>query len=64
MENITTGHWIFAGIFMIIFVGYLIWSYRKDLNLHKVQYGGSGYFLGGLLLILFLLYVVKQFVLR
>lgn len=63
MENIGTGHWIFAGIFLTAFVVYLIWSYRKDLNLHKIQYGGSGYFLGGLLLILFLLYIVKQFVL-
>ena len=37
MENITTGHWIFAGIFMLAFVGYLIWSYRKDLKLHKTR---------------------------
>ena len=38
MENITTGHWIFAGIFAIAFLIYLFISYRKDLRLHKIHY--------------------------
>jgi hypothetical protein len=60
MENITTGHWIFAGIFMLAFVGYLIWSYRKDLKLHKIHYNGSFYVLIGIILILFLFYIFKR----
>lgn len=60
MENITTGHWIFAGIFMLAFVGYLIWSYRKDLKMHKTHYSGSMYVLAGIIVILFLFYVFKR----
>ncbi len=61
MENITTGHWIFAGIFMTIFLGYLVWGYRKDLKLHRMHYQGSLYVLAGIVLFLFVFYVVKQF---
>ncbi len=60
MENITTGHWIFAGVFMILFIGYLVWSYRKDMKVHKTHYGGVLYFLGALLMIVFLIYVFKR----
>jgi hypothetical protein len=62
MENITTGHWIFAGIFMFLFVGYLIWSYRKDLKLHKIHYNGSFYVLAGIIVVLFLFYVFKRLI--
>lgn len=60
MENITTGHWIFAGVFMILFIGYLVWSYRKDMEIHKLHYSGVMYFFGGLVLIVFLIYVFKR----
>lgn len=60
MENITTGHWIFAGIFLIAFIVYLVWSYRKDLQLHRIQYGGSSYVLVAIVVILFVFYVLKQ----
>lgn len=60
MENITTGHWVFAGIFLLIFIVYLVWSYRKDLKLHKMQYGGSSYVAIGIVVILFALYFLKQ----
>jgi hypothetical protein len=30
MTNVGTGHWIFAGIFAIVFIGGLVWSYSKD----------------------------------
>ncbi len=60
MENITTGHWIFAGVFLTAFIIYLIWSYRKDLQLHKIQYKGSSYVLIGLVVILFAFYFMKQ----
>lgn len=60
MENITTGHWIFAGIFFVGFVIFLIWSYRKDLKLHKLHYNNSFYVLAGIILILFIFYVFKR----
>lgn len=61
MENITTGHWIFAGIFMALFVIYLIWSYRKDLKLHRIHYQGYFYVMAGIILVVFLFYIAKQF---
>ncbi|MDX5404995.1 MAG: hypothetical protein LPK47_02475 [Bacteroidota bacterium] len=60
MENITTGHWIFAGIFMIGFITYLIWSYRKDLGLHRIHYRGSYYLLLGIIVVLFLIFIFKR----
>ncbi|PTM04583.1 MAG: hypothetical protein DA405_06900 [Bacteroidetes bacterium] len=62
MENITTGHWIFAGIFMTLFIGYLLWGYRKDLKLHKIHYNGSFYVLGGIIVIIFLFYVFGRLI--
>jgi hypothetical protein len=62
MENITTGHWIFAGVFMTFFVGYLLWGYRKDLKMHKLQYRGSSYVLMGIILVLFLFYVFGRLI--
>lgn len=60
MENIGTGHWIFAGVFMILYVGYLVWSYRKDLKLHKIHYPGASLLIGGIILALFLIFVFKD----
>ena len=63
MENITTGHWIFAGIFAIAFLSYLAYSYRKDLKLHKVHYSGGGIQVLLLIVItLFVLFVFKQII--
>ena len=61
MENITNGHWIFAAIFAISFVGFIVWSYLKDLQLHKVHYKGSSLFLLGLIVLAFLIYVFRGF---
>ncbi|MDG1534946.1 MAG: hypothetical protein P8Q38_04170 [Schleiferiaceae bacterium] len=61
MENITTGHWIFAGIFAISFLIYLFISYRKDLQLHKIHYKSSGIQVMLLIVItLFVLFVFKR----
>ena len=61
MENITTGHWIFAGIFAAAFLSYLVYSYRKDLNLHKVHYKSGGIQVMLLIVItLFVLFVFKR----
>tara|TARA_R110002124_G_scaffold104539_2_gene254716 strand:- start:543 stop:752 length:210 start_codon:yes stop_codon:yes gene_type:complete len=60
MENVSTGHWIFAGIFGLLFIGFLIWSYRKDLALHKIHYKKTYYITAGIVVTLFLFYVLKQ----
>lgn len=32
MGNIGTGHWIFAGIFVVVFFAIIIAAYRKDFK--------------------------------
>ena len=61
MENITTGHWIFAGVFAISFLIYLFISYRKDLALHNIHYRSGGIQVALLIVItLFVLFVFKR----
>jgi len=61
MENITTGHWVFAGIFTIAFLTYLFFSYRQELKLHKVHYKSGGIQVLLLIVItLFVLFVFKR----
>jgi hypothetical protein len=61
MENITTGHWIFAGLFAIGFLTFLFISYRKDLAMHKIHYRSGGIQVALLIVItLFVLFVFKR----
>lgn len=46
---------------MLAFVSYLIWSYRKDLKMHRTHYSGAIYTLVSIVVILFLFYVFKRF---
>ncbi len=57
----TTGQWIFAAIFFVAFVAIIIFSYRKDLKLHKKHYKGTIYILIGFILFVLLLFAVKSF---
>lgn len=41
----TTGRIIFASLFGLAFIGYLIWAYTKDARLSKSYYKGTGYIL-------------------
>lgn len=60
MENITTGHWIFAAIFAVAFVIYLIWAYRKDRETHtKFNIGGSRVLLV-VIVVLILVFIFKR----
>jgi len=61
MENITQGHWVFAGIFAIVFIVAMAIAYRKDKKTHDVHYKGSSIFIGIVILIAFLLFVFKDF---
>jgi len=41
----STGQLIFVIFFVIVFVGFIAYSYRKDAKLHKKQYKGSRWIL-------------------
>lgn len=60
MENITQGHWIFAAIFALSFVSYLVWSYRKEIKLNRIHYKGSILFVFSVVILAFLLYVFRE----
>lgn len=34
----SSGQLIFAGIFALVFIAVMIWSYRKDIYLHRYYY--------------------------
>lgn len=53
------GQWTFAAIFMVAFIILMIFSYRKDILLHKRYYKGSLF-----VLIAFLGFIGLLFVLR
>lgn len=57
----TTGQWVFAAIFFVAFAAVIIFSYRKDLKLHRKYYKGSLYILGGFLLFILFLFMLKTF---
>lgn len=57
----TTGQLIFAALFFIAFVVIIIYSYRKDIKLHRKYYKGTFYVLIGFLLFIALLFVIKYF---
>ncbi len=54
----TQGQLVFAGFFVVIFIVAMIYSYRKDLKLHKKFYKGSYIiFLGFIVFIGFLFFI-------
>lgn len=61
MENITEGHWIFAGLFALVFILGMIWAYKSDSKPHKIHYKGIYLLLAGLVICIFLLFIFKDF---
>lgn len=57
----STGQWIFAGCFVVAFIILMIFSYRKDIKLHRKYYKGSLYILIGFILFVLLLFVLKTY---
>jgi len=55
------GQVAFAIFFVIVFVIAMIYTYRKDLKLHKVFYKGSLWILLGFLCFIGLLFIIKVF---
>jgi hypothetical protein len=61
--DITPGHWIFAGLFMLSFIGILFWSFRKDIHVTRKQFGNMGLvamIVGGAVILL----IIIKFALR
>ena len=57
----STGQLIFAGLFFVVFVVIIIFSYRKDLALHRKYYKGTLYILVGFIVFILLLFVIKTY---
>lgn len=57
--DIGFGHWVFAIIFAIVFIGFLIWAYKDDLKMHKRYYQGSGVFLLSVVLLIFIFWIFR-----
>lgn len=55
----TTGQLIFASLFTIVFVGVMIYVYRKDMPLHKKYYKNSYTVLIAFLTFIALLFIIK-----
>lgn len=53
------GQLIFAASFFVTFVVLMIFSYRKDIKLHKTHYRGSLWILVGFLLFIGILFSIK-----
>lgn len=61
--EITTGHWIFAGIFALAFIGYLIWAYKFDSKTHKKFKIQGATVLYAVLIVLLLAFIFKGLIL-
>jgi len=57
----STGQLIFAVLFFIAFVIVMVYSYRKDIALHKKYYSGSIYVLAGFIIFILLLFLLKEY---
>ena len=55
--NVGKGHWIFAVIFLVIFVIGMVWAYRRDKPVDKANYKGTWGILFFMFLVLFLVYL-------
>lgn len=55
----TKGQWIFAILFVIAFVTALIYTYRKDLKLHKKYYKGSVWVLIAFIAFILMIVAIK-----
>ncbi|NVK03235.1 MAG: hypothetical protein HWD92_00370 [Flavobacteriia bacterium] len=57
--EIKTGHWIFAGLFVLAFIGYLIWAYKSDSATHKKFKIQGSTVLYAILLLLLIVFIFK-----
>jgi hypothetical protein len=61
--SIGPGHWVFALLFAVAFIGIIIWSFKKDKGIHLRQYQNSGIIaliLGGGVFLLILIKIAMR----
>lgn len=56
----STGQWIFAGLFLIVFTFIIIKSYKKDRKLHQRNYKGVVWVGTVFVVFVILLFLIKQ----
>ena len=56
----TKGQWIFAILFAIAFIISLIYTYRKDFNLHRKYYKGSIWVLIAFIAFILMIVTIKM----
>jgi hypothetical protein len=63
--DITPGHWVFAAIFMLVFISGIVWSFRKDKAVNRRQFGNTNMLAliigGGILLLIILKFALRFF---
>jgi hypothetical protein len=60
----TTGRLIFTIVFVLVFLGYLVWSFRRDKVINKTYYPKAYKTVLAIIVVLFLLFLMvkmKQF---
>ena len=57
--DIGPNHWIFAGIFVLVFVVGIVYAYKNDIAKTPNLFQGSSKFLLGVILIVMIMIVVK-----
>jgi hypothetical protein len=63
--DITPGHWVFAAIFMLVFISGSVWSFRKVKTVNRSQFGNTNMLAliigGGILLLIILKFALRFF---
>jgi hypothetical protein len=54
------GQLVFAGFFVVAFVSLMIWSYRKDVQRHKIHYKNAGYRVGIICVLVIFVFIVTR----
>ena len=57
----STGQLVFAGSFVLAFIIIMVYSYRKDIKLHKKHYKNSYFILIGFISFVCLLFFLKYY---
>ncbi len=55
------GQLVFAGFFVVAFIILMIFSYRRDLKLHRKYYKGSLSILIGFIMFIIVLFLLKTY---
>lgn len=60
MERVTTGHWIFAGVFALVFIAGMVYAYKDDIKKRPDLFSGSSKFLIAVIVTFMVLLVIKM----